>query len=137
MTVPRFVEESCEILRTPNTPYQLERLITFIGENVTYINNNKRQLGDTLGSTDIFPVLCGVIEYLSSETSDGQRLEAAKWLYVTMAWLTLQSNTAREALCLARVPEIVAQHCHSLYPKHKLDTVSKGKIAISFYLVIC
>ena len=129
MTVTRFVEEFCEILRAPNTPDQLDRLITFLRENETYIANNRRQLGGTFAGTDIFPVLRGVIEYISSETSDRQRLEAARWLYYTLSELQY-SNTVHEPLCRARVPEIVARHCHSLHPKHKLDTASKDKITI-------
>ena len=130
MTVPKFVEEFCEILKAPNTPGQLDRVINFTGQNVAYIQNNHRQLGDNLAGTDIFPILRDFIEYISSETSDRKRLEAADWLYGTLGWLALQSITILEALCRAHVPEIVARHCNVLHKQHKLDMVCINHLSL-------
>ena len=87
------------------------------------MKRNDRQLCDILAGTGIFPVLRGVMEYISSEQSDKQGRKAAKELYYTLTQLVYDTITIREALCRVRVPEIVARHCHVLHPQHTVDQV--------------
>ena len=87
---------------------------------------NHRKLGDNLATTDIVPHIRRFIEYVSSELSDTQILEAEGGLYNIVGPLIFQDGSDKlcEALCKAMIPECMARQIHKLHGQHRQDKVS-------------